>query len=105
MSNKKKTKETALIEKVLRDHFPDSPEDYPPEVYRYNPAAIRVRLVNPRFQKKDRIEREEMVLPILQEELPKETWWDVTSVLLLSPDEVEDSFANREFENPTPSRL
>jgi stress-induced morphogen len=104
-TSKKKTKETAGIEKLLREHFPDWPPQYPPEVYRYNPASIRIRLVNDRFRDLDRIQREEMILPILEKNLPEETWWDITIVLLLTPEELEDSFANREFEKPTPSRL
>ncbi len=70
---KKKTRETAMIEKLLREHFPDCPPQYPPEAYRYNPASIRVRLVSPRFRDKDRIERNEMVFPLLKKNLPEET--------------------------------
>lgn len=102
---KQKTAETRKIEKLLRQHFPDHPPEFPPEAYRYNPASIRVRVVSERFSGKDLVERSEMVYPILEKNLPEETWQDITVILLLPPGEVEDSFMNREFEKPTPSRL
>ncbi len=100
-----KTKETKKIEKLLLKHFPDCPEDYPPSAYRYNSASIRVRVVSDRFKGKDRVERSEMVYPLLKENLPEDTWLDVTIILLLAPDELEDSLMNREFDRPTPSSL
>lgn len=101
----KKTAETRKIEKLLGEHFPDHPTAYPPTAYRYNPASIRVRVVSDRFSGKDRVERSELVYPILEENLPEETWQDITLILLLAPEEVDRSLMNREFENPTPSRL
>lgn len=100
----KKTPATAMIEKPLRDHFPDFPPAHPPEAYWYNPAAIRVRFVHPRFRKLDRIQREEIVWPVPEENLPEETWWDISMILLFTPEELKKSFANREFEKPTPAR-
>ena len=100
---KQKTTETRKIEKLLREHFPDHPPEFPPKAYRYNPASIRVRVVSERFSGKDLVERSELVYPILEKNLPEETWQDVTVILLLPPEEVEDSFMNREFEKPTPS--
>src|SRR5437868_1464922 len=99
-----KTVETKRIEKLLLKHFPDHPEEYPPATYRYNPASIRVRVVSDRFERKDRVERSEMVYPILKENLPENTWQDITLILLMSPAEVEESSMNREFEHPSPSR-
>lgn len=104
-NSKQKTAETRKIEKLMREHFPDHPPEFPPEAYRYNPASIRVRLVSDRFSGKDLVERSEMVYPLLQQNLPEETWQDITVVLLLPPEEVEESLMNREFEKPTPSRL
>ncbi len=103
--SKQKNAQTREIEKLLRAHFSDYPPEYPPEAYRYNPASIRVRVVSDRFSGKNRVERSEMVYPILEKNLPEDTWQDITVILLLAPDEVEDSFMNREFEKPTPSRL
>src|SRR5437588_68444 len=41
------------------------------EAYRYNPASIRIRIIDPDFAHKGLVEREEMVWPIL-EELPED---------------------------------
>jgi stress-induced morphogen len=101
----RKTAETRKIEKLLREHFADFPPEYPPEAYRYNSACIRVRVVSPIFEEMDLSERSKLVYPLLKDNLPEETWWDITMILLFAPDELADSVANHEFENPTPSRL
>src|SRR5262249_31276799 len=101
---KKKTKETKEIEKFLREHFPDYSREYPPEAYRYNSASIRVRLISDAFQGKDRADREDMVLPLIQQ-LPDDTQADIMVLLLLTPEEMEQSLMNQEFEEPTPSRI
>jgi len=43
-----------------------------------------VRLINDRFRRKDRVEREEMVLPLI-EQLPEDTQADIMVLLLLTP--------------------
>jgi hypothetical protein len=101
-SLKKKTRETARIEELLKVLFPDFPPGYPPQAYRYNPACIRLRIVSPRFRAKDRVERHDMVTAMLESRLPKATWWDVSMLVLLSPEDIEESWSNLEFENPTP---
>jgi hypothetical protein len=98
---KRKTRETAWVEKVLRVLFPDFPPEYPPEAYRYNPACIRLRVVSPMFREKGLAEKYDMVAPLLEERLPKETWWDVSSLVLLAPEEIDDSLSNLEFETPS----
>ena len=102
---KKKTAETKQIERLLLEHFPDHPAEFPPEAYRYNPASIRVRVVSDRFRGMDRVERADLVYPILEQNLPEDTWQDIMLILLFTPDELGDSPANLEFEKPTPSRL
>ena len=99
----KKTAETRKIEKLLLEHFPDHPRGYPPSAYRYNPASIRVRVVSPRFAGKTRGQRADMVYPILKDNLPEDLWLDIMIVLLLTPEEVEDSMGNYEFKHPAPS--
>jgi stress-induced morphogen len=104
-TTKKKGKEPAIIEKLLKEEFSDYPSAHPPEAYRYNIASIRIRVVSPRFEGKNESERYKMVAPLLKKNLSEDTWQDITILLLLTPDEVEDSLLNREFESPTPSRL
>ncbi len=45
-----------------------------------------------------------MVAPLL-EQLPEETYTDIMILLLLTPEEVDESLMNMDFENPAPSRI
>jgi stress-induced morphogen len=101
---KKRTKETKGIERILREHFPDHPPEYPPMAYRCNPASIRVRVVTDRFEGKSRGEREDLVLPYIHQ-LPEDTQADIMILLLLTPNEINESLMNLEFEKPSPSLL
>jgi stress-induced morphogen len=95
------TPETARIVRLLEAHFPHHPAAYPAAAYRYNSASIRVRVVDDSFRGLDLLDREEKVRPLLRK-LPQGTRSDITILLLLTPEEVEDSWGNREFENPSP---
>lgn len=74
------------------------------EVRRQNSVSIRIRIVDPDFDGLDRVDREPSVWNVL-ETLPEEVFANITMLLLLTPDETEGSLANREFEDPIPSRL
>ncbi len=67
------------------------------EVYRYNPAPIRIRIVDRDFQGKSRTQRDNEVWPILQK-LPDSSRLDITMCLLLAPEEQESSVTSVEFE-------
>ena len=95
---KLKTDETRLIEERLRSCFQNV------EAYRYNPASIRVRIIDERFKHMSNPDRDDMVSPLL-EELPQEIQDDITILLLLTEEEKEYRMMNVEFENPTPSML
>lgn len=97
-SEKRKTAETEQIERLLEALFVRT------EAYRYNSASIRVRIVDERFKGKPIPEREAMVEPHL-EKLPRDTQADITMLLLLPPEETEESVLNVEFEHPSPSVL
>lgn len=97
-SEKRKTAETEQIERLLEALFART------EAYRYNSASIRVRIVDERFNGRSIPEREAMVEPHL-EKLPKDTQADITMLLLLPPEETEESVLNVEFEHPSPSVL
>ena len=99
-AKKKTTKETRMIESLLRQNFPGFPSKYPPKAYWYNPSSIRVRLVHDMFKGKDRSEREKVVLPVI-ESLPKEILEDLMVLVLLPPDELMNSPMNLEFDHPT----
>jgi hypothetical protein len=74
------------------------------KVKRQNPVAVRIRVVDPAFGGLDWLKREERVWEDL-DKLPDGARSQFTFVLLLAPDELNDSALNREFENPTRSRL
>jgi stress-induced morphogen len=99
---KKKTKESREVEKVLRTVFPQT------DAYRYNSASIRVRVIDPRFEGKSNEERDALVEPLL-EQLPEAIQAEIMNLVTLYSDEPEKShqafFANSEFEDPSPSLL
>jgi hypothetical protein len=74
------------------------------EAYRYNPASIRIRIIDPDFKRTNRLDREELVDPIL-ENLPEDIRSEITLLLLLTPEEQRESMGSMEFDNPTPSLL
>jgi stress-induced morphogen len=98
MAKPNTNRRTKLIEQRLQSQFPNS------RAYQYNPASIRVRIIDDRFSRKSNPERESLVVPLL-EELPEDLQADITILLLLAPDEAEGSMMNVEFENPSPSLL
>lgn len=44
----------------------------------------------------------DMVYPVLEQNLSQDIWDDIIFIVLLAPEEVEDSPANFEFEHPSP---
>ena len=71
---------------------------------RHSPVSIRLRIIDPDFQGKDRLEREPELWTLLQR-LPEEVFVNITMLLLLTPEEAEKSFASQEFEHPVPARV
>jgi hypothetical protein len=74
------------------------------DAYRYNSASIRIRIIDPDFQKMDRAIRHDLIWELL-EGLTEDTASQVTLLLLLTPSEVKRSLANMDFEDPIPSNL
>jgi hypothetical protein len=99
----KVTKQTKQVERLVDKHFPNCPRDLP-RAYRYSPASIRVRIVDERFKDMNRSERWKMVMPVIRT-LPEEIRQELTVLLLLAPDELDDSPMNREYAHPSPSLL
>ena len=74
------------------------------EAYRQNSVSVRIRIVNPEFAGKSRAHREEDVWAAL-DELPEDAAAEISLLLLLTPSEAKQSFANAEFDDPIPSKL
>ncbi len=74
------------------------------EIYRQSIASIRVRIVDANFAGSSKADRHDTVWTFL-EGLPDDTLAEISMLLLLTPDEVDTSFANYDFDHPIPSRL
>jgi stress-induced morphogen len=74
------------------------------EVRRQNPVSIRLRIIDPDFKGKDRVDREPEVWDLLKT-LPEDVFVDITQVLLLTPTEAKKSLASQEFDDPIRSGL
>jgi hypothetical protein len=74
------------------------------ELYRLNPVSVRVRIIDSDFAGRDRVERSRDVWRYL-DVLPEDFVADLSSLILLTPDEVLRSFANMEFEDPVLSEV
>ncbi len=102
----KRTDETRGVERLLLDAgFQKA------DVYRYNSASIRVRVIDPRFEGLSLEKRDELVEPHLAR-LPERTQADIVSLFTFSPSELEERstnarqlFLNAEFDEPSPSAL
>lgn len=102
----KRTEETRYVESYLMDAGFDRVD-----AYRYNSAAIRVRVIDPRFEGRTPDERDAMVEDHLRH-LAERTQADILTLLTFSPSEIEPSLKmtkhhmnNLEFEDPSLSML
>lgn len=73
-------------------------------MYRQSPYSIRVRVVDPAFESMSRGQRSRLVWSYLGR-LSEDQQADVNMLLLRTPDEIEGSLANVEFEDPGPPLL
>jgi stress-induced morphogen len=89
----------AVLEKYQRDHA-----DAQISLYRQNSVSVRIRIIDPSFDSKNKLERNQLVWNYLGE-LSDDVQSDISMLLLLTPNETKRSFANFEFEDPIPSKL
>jgi stress-induced morphogen len=73
-------------------------------LYRQNSVSVRVRIIDPSFDGKSKPERNDLVWKYLAD-LSDDEQSDISMLLLLTPSETKQSFANFEFEDPVPSKL
>jgi hypothetical protein len=74
-------------------------------LYRHNPASIRLRVIDGRFEGMTKSRRHSDVWDFMAARVNEDTLADVSQLLTLAPSELKMSFANFEFEDPTPSVL
>ena len=103
-NHKKVDKTVKEIRKLLEDRYlPDHPKAKM-DVYRYNSASVRIRVIDPSFAGLDWIERDTLLWEML-EDLSEDTLSQITLLLCLAPNEIGKSMMNMEFEDPTPTRF
>lgn len=76
----KRTDESRLVEDVLRRVGGFEQAD----AYRYNPASIRVRVIDPRFEGMTIGQRDDVIEPSLKQ-LPDRTYGDIITLFAFSP--------------------
>jgi hypothetical protein len=91
------------IIKALRAYEADHPNSRI-DIYRQNSVSVRVRIIDPDFAGQSKVERSKQVWRYL-DPLPDDTQSDLSTLILLTPEETKSSFANLEFEDPVPSSL
>src|SRR5256885_17183052 len=74
-------------------------------LYRHNPASIRLRVIDRRFEGMPKSRRHAYAWDFLAARVKEDTLADVSQLLTLAPSELKMSFANFEFEDPIPSKL
>lgn len=96
----------SVIEEIiaaLRPYAADHPRARI-DLYRQNSVSVRVRIIDPDFAGQGRPERSQQAWRYL-DKLAEQPLSDISTVLLLTPEESDLSFANLEFEDPVPSKL
>ncbi|MCZ2340325.1 MAG: hypothetical protein LC104_00850 [Bacteroidales bacterium] len=74
------------------------------DVYRQDPVSVRIRIVDPDFVGTGKPERSQRIWNYL-DDLTADAQSDISTVLLLTPEETRNSFANFEFDDPVSSKL
>src|ERR1039458_1708460 len=72
------------------------------DLYRLNSVSVRVRIIDPDLAGRSKVDRSKEAWRYLNS-LPDEIQSDLSSLILLAPEETKKSFANLEFEDPIPS--
>lgn len=106
MVNIPRGKSDAIIEELvaaLQQYESDHPAAQI-DLYRQNSVSVRIRIIDPDLAKFNRPERNQLVWKYL-DQISENAQADISILLLLTPDETKNSFANFEFEDPVPSQL
>ena len=93
------------LEAILRENYLMKHPEAKLDVYRYNSASIRIRVVDPTFAGVGLTERDDEIWKALKGRASRDALSQISFILLIAPNEATTSIMNREFENPTPSRL
>jgi hypothetical protein len=72
------------------------------DAYRYNLACVNVRVVDDEFAGKDIADRAEPIWVLFRKHLPSEVRRDIGLLVCFTPEEIETSLVNRDFEEGMP---
>jgi hypothetical protein len=89
----------AVLEKLVAD-YPQADVT----LRRTNPASIRVRVIDPSFQRMSKTRRDDRVWKYLKQ-IPEDVLSHLSMVLAFTPDEAETSPVNYDFEHPIRMRI
>jgi stress-induced morphogen len=104
-AKKKQDRDSKQLAKILREYYIPAHPNATLDVYRYNSASIRLRVIDPDFAGTSLIERDDEIWAVMRERLPEDIISQLTVILLVTPTEAKKSIMNEEFEHPTPSHL
>jgi len=99
-------KSDEIIERMietLRVYQADHP-DARIDLYRLNSVSVRIRIIDAGFAEQTRAERSRAVWRYL-DALDDDVQADISALILLAPDETQNSLMNLEFEDPSPLLL
>lgn len=99
-------KSDAIIDRLvdtLRTYQADHP-DARIDLYRLNSVSVRIRIIDEGFAGQTRAERSRAVWRYL-DALDDDVQGDISALILLAPDETQNSMMNLEFEDPSPLLL
>lgn len=99
----RKDEEVIALARALEKYQSSHPTSHA-KLYRQNAASIRMRIIHDAFERLRKGERHDLIWKEL-EELPDDIKAQISMLLLLAPNEVKSSFANFEFDDPSPSLL
>jgi hypothetical protein len=91
------------LKKALASYQADHPRAQI-DLYRQNSVSVRIRIIDPSFARLSKGQRSDLAWKYL-DRVPDEAQSDISTLLLLTPEETKTSFANFEFEDPVPSNL
>jgi hypothetical protein len=74
------------------------------DLYRQDPVSVRIRIIDSDLAGLNKIDRNKLVWAYL-DKISEETQSDISTLILLTPEETKKSFANFEFNDPVPSIL
>jgi hypothetical protein len=107
MAIKLRTKRPDQVQRQIIKALEQYAEGHPKaeiEAYRHNSVSVRIRIIDPNFERQSRAQREDDLWAIL-DELPEDVVAEISLLLLLTPAEAKKSFASMEFDDPIPSRI